>query len=506
LIFPTAGIVSEHASDVTSSAVRTGAIHAMTQLLDAPQSHGVLRDILPAMGNLIHDKVEKVRLAVVNMLLRIKTIPNIKYYHIVPLEHLTARFIDEAKHRNPSNSVVASALTSLMINSYFPESAKSSGTKKFTVSQDSNSTDAIRRALQFCTDEPEAAIVFYSNVSKYRSFSSIVQLLVQLFRCLHTSVEDQIKRDARSRKSLATMKRRRRFSKPKAPDLNDCNSPTGNDISVNEEVPPIEVLATIAEVIRTLWESIEPKLQRNEEWKLFLVDEFSGSKLSTIFSYYDSMNQKLSSSDDDDDIETLLIQEDCSRICFTALSCAGRLPSKSVVGLMPCIVTSIQHEIQSDLQRNRIPGSFIPYLALLCVWDMAEQAVLSIAVSIRSSLYNKIPSNDTHLSLFDSPVAVAANSKKRRSGRTVATSSPSAASAADDIIPLLAVPILVNVLHEVLGGSDSDSLSVRNAFLSSANASEVLEKLFHDGVICMQRLLDDSQARDFTVRNEILLR
>ena len=70
-------IIMKHANDSSSAAVRAQAVKGITLLLDAPASHGVLRPLLPLIGNHIHDSVERVRLACVRLLLKLKSIKGI---------------------------------------------------------------------------------------------------------------------------------------------------------------------------------------------------------------------------------------------------------------------------------------------------------------------------------------------------------------------------------------------------------------------------------------------
>jgi condensin-2 complex subunit G2 len=486
-------LVSEHASDITSSAVRVEAVNAITRLLEAPQSHAVLREILPSIGNLIHDKVEKVRLAVVRMLLRIKKIPNIKYYHIVPLEHLTARFVEEAKGRSPTNTV-AEALTSLMVNSYFPDGSNSDG----------HSTEPIRRALQFCTDEPEAALVFYANVYKHRSFHSIAQLTIQLIRCLYKSVQEQMKRDHVEVKSKATTisKRRRR-----------CNEFNDDEENANDKdvTPPIEVMATIAEVISTLWQSIETQLHDHVEWNQFLMEEFSGPKLSTILTYYENKASNISTTEHDtDDVE--LILDDCYRICSAMLLCAGRLPSKAVDGLVSNVVSSLQMVSASFENRHHQQlidsGTITAYLALLCTWDMTDAVISSIATSIRSELSHI--ANHSPLSILGSPVAIADDSKKRRSSNRRKENNKACRehdSSETITIPPLPVHIVLSVLDNIFVGADPSSIAARKAITSTKNRCDDIELALKDGMKCVERILDrheNSRMVRFTLRVGIL--
>jgi condensin-2 complex subunit G2 len=462
----TLGIVSEHASDVTSSVVRVGAVNAITHLLDAPQSHAVLREVLPSMGNLIHDKVEKVRLAVVRMLLRIKTVPNIKYYHIVPLEHLTARFAAEAKHHSPTNAVSV-ALTSLMVNSYFPEGSNTDV---------ESSKEPIRRALQFCTDEPEAAIVFYTNVAKFRSFHSIAQLTIHLLRCLHTSVQEQMKQSS-NKVSAAASKRRRRFGTVVEDRIDDGEG---------EMTPPLEVMATIAEIICILWQSIESQLQDYEDWNQFLLDEFSGPKLSTILTFYESKSRNISTLEGIDDDEMELMQDDCHRICSSMLQCAARLPSKSVDGLVTYMVSSLTNMAASQGQGGMDNNIVTSYIALFCMWGLTDAVVLSFMESIRDAL-----GDSPEGSIIGSPVPVALDSKKRRSsGRNSTMKTNQADEDKLATIPQLPVEIVLSVLDHILIGSDASSIAARKAILASKRSCENLIDALQNGMKCMERILN----------------
>jgi len=111
-------IIGKHTFDASSSAVRAAAVNAVTTLLEEEKSHAVLRPLLSNVGNLIHDKTEEVRLAVVNMLLFVKRLRGIKYYHVVPADHLLSRLANEGPGTNP----VAVGLSNLLSNSFFPPS------------------------------------------------------------------------------------------------------------------------------------------------------------------------------------------------------------------------------------------------------------------------------------------------------------------------------------------------------------------------------------------------
>ena len=84
------------------------------------------------LGNLIHDRVERVHLATVRMLLKVKTIHGIKYYHVVPNDHILKRLAAEGSQNQTTNLKlpVASTITKLILKSYFPQGEKVSSTSK----------------------------------------------------------------------------------------------------------------------------------------------------------------------------------------------------------------------------------------------------------------------------------------------------------------------------------------------------------------------------------------
>lgn len=453
-------MVAEHASDASSSTVRAGAVNAVTIMLEAPQSYAVLREILPSLGNLIHDKVEKVRLAVVCMLLRIKKIPDFKYYHIVPLDHLAARFAEEGKS-NPTNSV-ASALTNLMVNSYFP------------IGPDVESTEQIRRALKFVTDDPDAASVFFANVFKYRPLNAVAQLTVQLLRFLHFTVEEHLERE--KVQVRATADKRRRFTKG-----NKAESVNSNDENISEPVS-IEVMANLAENICTMWQSIEVELKGYEEWNQFILDEFSGPKLTTILSYLENKALNACSSDDDEDIDNTRV--DCYRTCSAILRCAGRLPSRAVEGLVPYIssvLKSVEEPDHSESQEENVTA----HIALLCLWDMTDEVAPSLAMSIQSAFYED--------PLFGSPTV---DSKKRRSGKSRRSDTTLA-------IPQLPPRVALNVLGDILRGSDPTCKAAREAILNSKTACGAIERALEGGTRQAERLLDGDPVSFCSLRNAI---
>lgn len=226
-------IIVSHASDSSSSAVRAAAVNAVTALLEEDKSHAVLRPLLSNLGNLIHDKTEKVRLAVLNMLLFVKKLRNMKYYHVVPANHLLARLAEEGRGGNNPQGPVAILLCNLLSNSFFP-----TGNKK-------TMSDIIKRTLRLLVDSPDAAVVFYSNAYSQLSINSISKLVSALMKCLCFFIIEEKKANCEDCSNLSIS-----ALVPEDESI-ECKGITSSAISAQ---------ATIAESISLLWESVSYRL------------------------------------------------------------------------------------------------------------------------------------------------------------------------------------------------------------------------------------------------------
>ena len=443
----------QHASDASSATVRAAAVKAFTLLLDAPQSHAVLRGLLPSIGNLIHDKVERVKLATAQLLLRIKKLPGIKYYHVVPVDHITARLADEGRSRKTGS--VASALTKLIANSYFPQGPKVS------------SAVQVQRTLKFLTSDPGAASVFYANLGRHLGTASIAKLAAMLLRCLHAAVEA----DNLEMENERGNKKRRKFRGQKEQESSE--QPDSGSILSSLDT---SLMSRLAETICTLWESIEAQLSKpgNEDSHNFLLDSFSGSTLLDLLTHFETKATDLKAKTEDNGV-----QEDCYRIIACLLSCAGRLPREAVDGLVPYIGSKLKQLKERDASQTGSPN-VTPHIALLCLWNLTDEVASSLAVSIESTF-----DNDFDITFTSQDDA----SRKRKSGRSKREES-------QHLLPRLPHTTALQVLGELLRGSDPSSVSARESIFNSRSASSVLEKSLLRGTRYAEKMLVTSVEND----------
>lgn len=446
-------IVMEHSSDAASSAVRAAALEATITLLDAPQSHAVLRALLPSLGNLIHDKAERVRIAAVKMLNRIKQIKGIRFYHVVPVDHLTARLSEERRlHCSPRNAV-AKELTALLLNSYFPSSSVNS---------------QLQRTLAFLMTDPNAALVFYANLADHLEVESVVKFIVMLLACLKSAVQVDQAQEVKEYSKKGNKKRRRKGAPPPDQDDDEDSSEENNENNLSASNTPL--MASLTETIQILWESIESQLSdpRYEACNALILNRFTKEvNLVHILSHFE---QKAVDNDTKSRVE-------CQRVCAAILCCASRLPKKAVKGIVSFVSSSLHSLAQED--RRPCPN-VASHLALLCVCGMTEEVASTLAASIESAFGDDI----TLMSpVFD---------EGRRRSRRVSSGSGKAQSS---VLPKFPLKMAWEILDNTLQGSNPSSVAVREAILSSPAAYSSMESALERGTLFAERLLAADSVR-----------
>uniref|UniRef100_A0A673Y3I7 Non-SMC condensin II complex, subunit G2 n=1 Tax=Salmo trutta TaxID=8032 RepID=A0A673Y3I7_SALTR len=213
-------LVVELANDTTSPDVRCSVFKCLTIVLDNGHSHPLLEQLLPALKNSLHDTSEKVRVAFLNMLLKIKAVRAAKFWKVSSMEHLLARLAVDSQP-------VSKRIVNLLFNSFFP------------VNQ---SVEVwCERCVTLIQMNPKAARTFYQYAHIYTAPTNIVKLMLTIRRCLNACIQTE--------------------------DLNETESNKENT-SVLEHVLSVKDTASMAsllEVVVILWRSIRKALDLNKE-------------------------------------------------------------------------------------------------------------------------------------------------------------------------------------------------------------------------------------------------
>ncbi|KAG2940990.1 hypothetical protein PC117_g10376 [Phytophthora cactorum] len=172
-------LVIDLVNDVSSSSVRAAVFEGIQFILDNHNSHSILKPLLPMLAPLINDRNEKVRAEFGALLVRIKSIRNLHFYDVVPVNDLLCRMVMDR-----GSSLACKQLVSLFLNSYFPQSVGGSS--------------QVARCLALVRKNPEAAMVFYANVVEHVSVGSVCKLAALLLRCSLNFVSRRLKQPQES--------------------------------------------------------------------------------------------------------------------------------------------------------------------------------------------------------------------------------------------------------------------------------------------------------------------
>lgn len=183
--------------------VRHAVIKALKEVLRQPLSHGIMKIILPSISKLIHDRVERVRLEFIELLIQVKSIRDMHFYEIVPIRHLLFRFAQDK-----DRETISYALTELLLNSFFPQTA---GT---TNEIPNEPEERVFRCIKFIEQNELAAEAFYSNLHHYINIGTLTKFMVMVFLNL---------KDSCSLEENSNSKKKRSNVQSEKNELDDCD-------------------------------------------------------------------------------------------------------------------------------------------------------------------------------------------------------------------------------------------------------------------------------------------
>ncbi|XP_020635366.3 condensin-2 complex subunit G2 isoform X1 [Pogona vitticeps] len=227
-------LIEDLAFDTTSADVRCSVFKCLPIILDNVLSHPLLEQLLPALKYNLHDNSEKVRVAFVDMLLKIKSVKAAKFWKICPIDHLLTRLEIDSRP-------VSRRLVNLLFSSFLPI--------------DQPEEVWCERCVALIQMNPAAARKFYQYAYEYTSPTNIAKLMLTIQNCLNACIQQALK----------------------ASESNDEDSEKEN-MSVPDDVLSVDDIPSMAgllEVIVILWRSIHKALDRNESAKNHIVQKFA---------------------------------------------------------------------------------------------------------------------------------------------------------------------------------------------------------------------------------------
>ncbi|NXB28125.1 CNDG2 protein, partial [Eulacestoma nigropectus] len=233
-------ITGELAYDITSADVRCCVFKCLPIILDNKLSHPLLEHLLPAAKHSLHDNSEKVRVAFVDMLLKVKATKAAKFWNICPMEHLLSRL--EADSRPVSRRIV-----NLLMNSFFPI----------------NQPEDVwcERCVTLIQMNPAAARKFYQYAYEFTAPTNIAKLMLTIRRCLNACIQKAMKESLHDSGN----------DDDEDGSEKENKSVLDNVLSVND----VASMASLLEITVILWRSIHRALDHNEDAKDYAIRKFA---------------------------------------------------------------------------------------------------------------------------------------------------------------------------------------------------------------------------------------
>ncbi|KAM9969905.1 hypothetical protein ACTFIR_001742 [Dictyostelium discoideum] len=262
-------LINELAFDKSSNSVREQIFIGVRLLLDNSLSHSTLRVLLPNLRNLIHDQSERVRESFADLLLFIKGISTIRFFDIVPVDHLLERMILDYKNQRLSKK-----FTQLIVELYFPSDAKK--------------WDLVNNCIQFFKSKKQAAFSFYSNLVNFVPVLSVAKFVCTLFNYLVKFSTQNIEINQLPI-SLQINKKENNEEKEKDQGDDEDDEDEEEDVGVS-----VEDFESILEIISLILNSLKPLLfSKKEEFqktKSSMLQVFNDDDITSIYVWLFSAN------------------------------------------------------------------------------------------------------------------------------------------------------------------------------------------------------------------------
>ncbi|XP_060950059.1 condensin-2 complex subunit G2 [Limanda limanda] len=229
-------LVNELSIDTSSPDVRCSVFQSLTLVLDNGLSHPLLEKLLPTAKYSLHDNSEKVRIAFLEMLLKVKAVRAAKFWDVSSIDHLLARLAIDSES-------VSKRIADLLFKSFFPV--------------DETDREWCCRCITLIQMNPMAARKFYQHTYRYTTPATIIKMMLAIRRVLNSSI--------RSDFDVTEIDDSMKENSQAAPVL-------GKDMAV---------VSGLLEVVVILWRSVEPSLKQNKE-----AQEYTFAKFGNVMSKY----------------------------------------------------------------------------------------------------------------------------------------------------------------------------------------------------------------------------
>lgn len=405
-------LLSDLLCDASSAEVRTQVVKGLTLLLDNNDAVPFLKEVIPRISDSFDDISTCVRIAFVNLLLKIKALKIIKYWSVVPVNHLLHRLEDDVP-------AVCKLLTQLLLSSFHP-----------TQREDQ---ELLQRCLALLEENRGAARRFYQYASRTLDLPSTVHFILLIWRCFRNFILSKQSQDAATEEghndcgdantgSPASSGRgapkggtsnRTRPQSTRGPNIrteNEENRDSGNkrsDDADDDESSPLDnpvVIGGLLDTIVILWSTNAHRLAQPQNIKYLEALRVRISKSMPLF---------------------FKVFKDNNDVSQTLLYLSSFLPKS----LVPTLVGHCLSRLRSLQQDEDNEDCYVTYINALCNWNRVDD-VLELATDWLVEGFNT--------------ALISSSKERRRSGRGVRFHETYTAQ------PLLALQLIRHILQHPL--------------------------------------------------------
>ncbi|VFV21653.1 condensin-2 complex subunit g2 [Lynx pardinus] len=225
-------VTGELAFDTSSADVRCSVFKCLPIILDNKLSHPLLEQLLPALKYSLHDNSEKVRVAFVDMLLKVKAVRAAKFWKICPMEHILVRLESDSRP-------VSRRLVNLIFNSFLPV----------------NQPEEVwcERCVTLVQMNHAAARKFYQHAHEHTACTNIAKLIHVIRHCLNACI------------------RRAAQEGHEGHEEREKENVLDKTLSVSD----VASMAGLLEIVVILWKSIHRSMENNKEARVYTINKFA---------------------------------------------------------------------------------------------------------------------------------------------------------------------------------------------------------------------------------------
>ncbi|XP_060075557.1 condensin-2 complex subunit G2-like [Ylistrum balloti] len=303
--------------DASSADVRASVILSMMNLLDNQMFIPMLKPVLPQLCNHIHDTSEKVRVAMIDLLLKVKGIRAIKYWDIVPMEHVLARLeID-------SHPVVR-RIMKLLQSTFMP--------------LDKPKSVQLDRCIALIESSRGAARQFFHHAPAQMSVEDTATYMISIVACILRCI-----------KAEKSKREEGENSEQEGVDKSTSQDGASEKIEDEEEeedetltIHNTEVMAGLVEAVVILWSVINNDLKKRQN---HAIEENLQTKISI------GVTEMMKFFDD-------------PQVCSALINLAGFVPYNSVPTISRTCLSKLK-----KMSVESVTEDYSSYLDALCKWD-----------------------------------------------------------------------------------------------------------------------------------------